>query len=123
MLFKRRTLSKISMTLRIFLMLALVSALNTSHIGMGVQPIGLSMTMIHAGQTRDYADHTGPKQSKMSDSLCATLCLGTGRLDGGVEVGRVERFVVTTWLMEIDPAWTSPIPDPALRPPDTLRLT
>lgn len=118
-----RTISKISKTLCIFLMLTLVLALGTSHIGMGAQPQGQSMSMTHAGQTQDQADNTGPKHSKMSDSLCATLCLGTDRLDGGVVVGRVEKFVVTTWLVEIDPAWTSPIPDPALRPPDTLLLT
>lgn len=118
-----RTISKISMTLRIFLMLVLALVLSTAHIGLGAQPKGLSMTMTHTGQTQDQADHTGPKHSKVSDSLCATLCLGTDRFDGAVVVGRVEKFVVATWLVEIDPAWTSPIPDPALRPPDTLQLT
>ena len=123
MYLRSRTIFEFASTLRGLLVLALIFTLNTSHLGMSAQAHGMSMTMIQTGHTQDRTGHCDPQHSKMNDALCATLCLGTDRLEGGVVAGRVESVGATTWLGEVGPAWTSPIPDPALRPPDTLHHT
>ena len=120
MCLRNRTTFEFASTLRSLLVLALIFALNTSHTGMSAQAHGMSMTMVQTGQIQDLTGHGDPQYSKMNGSLCATLCLGTNRLEGGVVVGRVERIEATILLGEVDPAWTSLMPDPAQRPPDTL---
>jgi hypothetical protein len=120
---RSRTVLEFVSTLHSLLVLALIFALNTSHLGMSAQAHEMSMTMIHAGHVQDQTSHGDPQHSKMNGSLCATLCLGSDRLEGGVVVGRVARIEATTWLGEVGPAWTSLIPDPAQRPPDMLRHT
>lgn len=117
---RSRTVLEFVSTLHSLLVLALIFALNTSHLGMSSQAHGMSMTMIQTGHVQDQTSHGDPQHSKMKGSLCATLCLGTDRLEGGVVVGRVERIEATTWLGEVGPAWSSLVPDPAQRPPDTL---
>ena len=83
----------------------------------------MTMTMIQTEHVQHRTSHGDPQHSKMNGSIFATLCLGTDRLEGGVVVGRVERIEATTWLGEAGLAWTSLIPDPAQRPPDTLHHT
>jgi hypothetical protein len=120
---RRRTILESASTLRICLLVALIFALNTSHLGMSAQAHEMSMTMTQAGHVQEGPSHGDPQHSKMDGSLCATLCLGTDKLDGGDVVGRVEKFVAATWLGEVGPAWISLKPDPAQRPPDTLHHT
>jgi hypothetical protein len=120
MYLRSRTIFEFASTLRSLLVLALIFALNTSHLGMSSQAHDMSMTMSQTGHVQDRTSHGDPQHSKMNGSLCATLCLGTDRLEGNVLAGRVERIEATTWLGEVGPAWTSLVPDPAQRPPDTL---
>lgn len=123
MFLRSRTILEFASMLRSLIVLALIFALNTAHLGMSVQAHGMSMTMIQTGHVQDQSSHGDLQHSKMNGSLCATLCLGTDRLEGGVVVGRVARIEATTWLGEVGPMWTSLIPDPAQRPPDTLHRT
>ena len=123
MCLRSRTIFEFASTLRSLLVLALIFALNTAHVGMSSQAHGMSMTTIQTGHVQDRTSHGDPQRSKMNGSLCGTLCLGTDRLEGGVVVGRVERIEATIWLGEVGPAWTSLIPDPAQRPPDTFHHT
>lgn len=102
----------------IFLML---TALNIPHPGMAAGMQEPATAMMHAGQTDDAMTDAGNIHDKMGGPLCATLCLGTDRLESPTIPQRVLRVRFVPWFGEIERAWPAFAPDAALRPPDPLR--
>lgn len=94
--------------------------LNVPHIGM-VAPASASTMMTHAMASDDPMSGIPAGHGLMKGALCAAICLGTDQFNLGAVVARSERFVVARWIRPVDPDWTPPTPDPALRPPDMPR--
>lgn len=118
-----QTVSEVPLMLRIFVMLALIFALYTTHSATIDLSDGSSTVTINADQAQGQMGDPNSNHSKLKRSFCAPHCVGMDRLETGIVVGRIDRIVVTAWYEKIDPVWTVPIPDPALRPPDLLHHT
>jgi hypothetical protein len=107
--------------LRFCFILLMLTALNIPHLGMAAGMQEPATALMHAGQTHDAMTDAGNIHDKMGGPLCATLCLGTDRLEGPAIPQRVFRVRFVQWFGEIERAWPSVAPDAALRPPDPLR--
>lgn len=117
----RFSFGRLSRALRFCFMLTVLTALNIPHIGMASEPEKSEMTVVHAGQSHAAMTDAGNIHDKMGGALCATLCLGTDRLESLTGPQRVLYLRFVRWFGEIERAWPSFAPDAALRPPDLLR--
>jgi hypothetical protein len=107
--------------LRICFILLMLTALNIPHPGMAAGMQKPVTAMMHADQTHDTMTDAGNIHDKMGGPLCATLCLGTDRLESPASPQRVFRIRFVPWFGEIERTWPSVAADAALRPPDPLR--
>ena len=119
----RSSFGRVSRALHFCFMLIVLTALNIPHIGMASEPQESAMTVVHAGQSDAAMTDAGNIHEKMGGALCATLCLGTDRLESPTGPQRVLHLRFVRWFGKIEPAWPSFAPDAALRPPDLLRKT
>jgi hypothetical protein len=106
--------------LRSCFILLVLTALNIPHLGMAAGKHEPAMAMMHTGQTDDTMTDTGNIHDKMGGPLCATLCLGTDRIESPAVPQRVLRIRFVPWFGETERAWPSVAPDAALRPPAPL---
>ncbi len=107
--------------LRFCFILLMLTALNIPHPGMAAGMQEPATAMMHAGQTHDAMTNAGNIHDTIGVSLCATLCLGTDRLESPANPQRVLRIRFVPWFGEIERVWPLVAPDAALRPPDPLR--
>ena len=107
--------------LRFCFILLVLTALNIHHPGMAAGRHEPATAMMHAGQTHETMTDAGNIHDKMGGPLCATLCLGTDRLESPAVPQRVPGVGFVPWFGETERAWPSFAPDAALRPPDPLR--
>lgn len=107
--------------LRFCVILVMLTALNIPHLGVASGKQEPATAMMHAGQTHDAMTDAENIHDTIGVSLCATLCLGTDRLEGPAIPQRVLRVRFVPWFGETERAWPSVAPDSALRPPAPLR--
>ena len=117
----RTSFGSLSRALRFCLTLIVLTALNIPHIGMAAVKHEPATAMVHTGQSHETMTGAGNIHDKMGGPLCATLCLGTDKVENPALPQRVLRIRFVQWFGEIEPAWPSFAPDAALRPPDLRR--
>ncbi|MDZ4094825.1 MAG: hypothetical protein U1D35_07935 [Paracoccaceae bacterium] len=106
---------------RLSVVLAVFLVLNMPHPGMAATALPPMMTMDHASETPGQMNHADGLHDHANGAFCATLCFGTDRFQGAGLAGRLEVVENASWELQADPAWVPAIPDPTLRPPDTLQ--
>lgn len=107
--------------LRFCVILLMLTALNIPHLGIASGKQEPATAVMHAGQTHDAMTDAGNSPDTIGGSLCATLCIGTDRLEIQAVPHRLFRIRFVPWFGEIERAWPAFAPDAALRPPDPLR--
>jgi hypothetical protein len=107
--------------LRFCFILLVLTTLNIPHLGMAAGMQEPATAIMHAGQTHDAMTDAGNIHDKMGGPLCATLCLGTDKLESPAVPQRVLRIGFVAWFGEIARIWPLYAPDAARRPPDLLR--
>ena len=117
----RSSFGRLSRALRFCFMLIMLTALNIPHIGIAAGKHEPAMAMVHAGQSHATMTDAGNTHDKMGGPLCATLCLGTDKLESPAFPQQFFRIRFMAWTGETERVWPSLAPDAALRPPDLLR--
>lgn len=100
--------------------LAVFLVLNMPHPGMAATTQAPMVAMGHASEAPGQMNHADGLHDHVDGMFCAMLCLGADKFQGTDLAGRFEAFENASWTMETDPAWAPPIPNPSLRPPNTL---
>lgn len=114
--------STILTLIRTGFVIILLLALNVPHISMAQAQQAPTMVMSHVSDAGGAMNHEKGLHERMNGSLCATICAGTTAFEGIAFPVRYNMIVPVRWRVEIALAWVQPTPDPALRPPDLLRL-
>ena len=114
--------STILTLLRTGFAMILLLALNVPHFSKAQAQQAPTIVMSHIIDAGSAMNHGKGLHERMNGSLCATICAGTTAFEGIAFPVRYNIIVPVRWRVEIALAWVQPTPDPALRPPDLLRL-
>ena len=120
---KDRTSAAIRAMLLFGFAMILVGVQSLAHTGMARAMQGPTLAMSHVTDADGAMTHGTGRHGTMNDALCAMICAGITTFEGAAFPTRLRVLSPARWRVEASLVWVPPTPDPALKPPDLLRLT